>query len=100
MSVRPSPSIKSEEVARFEEDALGLVAKREEGFFATCAAALLGYGEDFVGSHEMRAGLAGVFAEGAVAAVVAAEIGERDENFSRVGDDAGLELVFCGVRGG
>ncbi len=48
----------------------------------------------------MRAGVSGIAAESAVAAVVAAKIGQRQENFSRVGDDAGLEVIFCSAGGG
>jgi len=52
--------------------------------FATPAslAGAFGDGEDFFGRHEVRTGLAGVLAKGAVAAVVAAKGGERDEDFS------------------
>ena len=48
----------------------------------------------------MRAGVAGIAAEGAVSAVVAAEIGQRQEDLARVGDDAGPEALFGGVGGG
>ena len=48
----------------------------------------------------MCAGVAGIAAEGAVSAVVAAEIGQRQKDFARVGDDAGLEAFFGGAGGG
>jgi hypothetical protein len=37
------------------------------------------------------AGLAGIAAEGAISTIVAAEVGEWNENLSGVGDYAGLE---------
>ncbi len=48
----------------------------------------------------MCAGVAGISAESAVSAIVAAEIGQRQEDFARVGDDAGLEAFFGRARGG
>jgi hypothetical protein len=56
--------------------------------------------QDFVGSHGVGAGIGGITAEGAVSAVVPAEIREREENLARVGDDAGLESFFGGAGGG
>ena len=49
----------------------------------------------------MSAGLAGVLAEGAVAAIVAAKGGERNEDFFRVADDVALALgaeFGCGAQ--
>jgi hypothetical protein len=43
----------------------------------------------------MRAWVGGIAAEGTVAAVIAAEISQRQEDFARVGDCAGLEVFFC-----
>jgi len=51
---------------------------------------LFGEREDFVRGHEVRAGLAGIFSESAVAAVVAAQGSQRDEHFFRKGDDSSL----------
>jgi len=51
----------------------------------------------------MRAGLAGVTAEGAVAAVIATKIGERKENFARIGDEIAFEALSgrgCGGEQG
>ena len=48
----------------------------------------------------MRAGFSGVAAEGAVAAIVAAKIGQWKENLSRISDDARLEVFFGGEGGG
>jgi len=47
----------------------------------------------------VRAGFAGIAPEGAIAAVVATEIGKGKENFARVGNDARLEALF-GDAGG
>ena len=41
----------------------------------------------------MRAWLAGIATEDAVAAVVSAKIGQRQEHFPRVGDEAGFEVI-------
>jgi hypothetical protein len=46
----------------------------------------------------VRAGVPGVFAKNAIAAIVAAKIGQGQENFARVRDDAGLESLFGGAR--
>jgi len=46
------------------------------------------------------AGVGGIAAEGAVSAVVAAKIGQGEENFAGVGDDAGFESFFGGAGGG
>ena len=47
----------------------------------------------------MRPGFARVAAEGAVSAVVAAKIGQRQEDLARIGDGAGPEALF-GSAGG
>ena len=54
--------------------------------------------ENFVGRHGVRAGLAGIAAEGAVSAIIAAQIGQRDKHLARVGDDAGTILFFERAR--
>ena len=48
----------------------------------------------------MGAGFSGIAAEDAVAAVVPAEVGQRQENLPRISDDAGLEVLFCGAGSG
>ena len=85
-------ALNAEEFAGFGKNPFGLIAEAEEGFLATGLTASFGEGEDFLRSHEMRAGLTGVFAEGAVAAIVAAKSGERDENLFRESDDCSLAL--------
>jgi hypothetical protein len=45
-------------------------------------------------------GLAGIAAEGAISAIVAAEVGEWNENFSGIGDYADLEAVASASGGG
>src|SRR5580704_238283 len=87
---RARKPLAAQELTRLGENALRLIAQAEERFLAAGAAATLGKVEHLVRSHEMRTGLAGVFAEGAVAAVVAAERGERNENFFRETDDRSL----------
>jgi hypothetical protein len=47
----------------------------------------------------MGPGLAGIAAEGAIAAVIAAEIRERKKYFSGIGDDSRFEFCANGLRG-
>ena len=56
--------------------------------------------EHLVRGHGVGAGIAGIAAEGAVSAIVAAEVGQRKEYFARVSDDAGLEALLGGAGGG
>src|SRR5712675_356284 len=85
--------------AHLGEDQFWLVAEAEKGLRASEFFARPRYGEHFFWSHGVRAGFAGIAAKGAVAAVVATKIGQRQENFARVGDDAGLEALFGGTGG-
>ena len=87
-------------LAHLGKEQFGLVAQAEESLGAAEFFSGAGDREDFVGSHGMSAGIAGIAAEGAVSAVVAAEIGQRQKNFARIGDDAGLEALFGGAGGG
>ncbi len=48
----------------------------------------------------MRARLTGIAAVGTVAAIIAAQIRQRDENFSRIGNDAGTILLLQSASGG
>ena len=48
----------------------------------------------------MRPGLSRVASENAVAAVVTAKIGQRQEDLPRIGDDAGFEIISRGACGG
>ena len=90
----------AQRLAHLGEEQFGLVAQAEERFGASELFAGAGDLEDFVGRHGVRAGVAGIAAEGAVSAIVAAEVGQRQENFARIGDDAGLEAFFGGAGGG
>src|SRR4029077_16846929 len=85
-------ALRAEEFAGFGENPFGLIAEAKESFLAAGLAGAFGEGEDFVRGHEVGAGLAGVLAEGAVAAIVAAKRGERDENFFREADDVAFAL--------
>ena len=48
----------------------------------------------------MRAGVAGIAAEGAVSAIVAAKVGERQKHLARICDNPGLEALLRGASGG
>jgi hypothetical protein len=69
-----------EEFAVLGEDRLRPVAQGEQRFLGAESLAGAREREDLLGRHAQRAGLARVAAEGAVPAVVAAEIGKRDED--------------------
>src|SRR6516162_559105 len=84
----------AQQLTHFREFCLRFVAEREERLGATKFFALSGYFQYLVGRHGMRPGLAGIATIGAVRAVVAAQIRERDEYFARVGDDARAVLFF------
>ena len=90
----------TQRVAHLGEEQFRLVAQAEESLGASQLFAGAGDRENFVRSHGMRAGISGIAAEGAVAAVIAAKIRQRQEDFSRIGDDAGLEVFFCGAGRG
>src|SRR5207245_1630201 len=72
---------------------LGLVAEREEGLFRTETRARLSERDHLFGRHRVGAGLAGIAAEGAVAAVVSAEGRQGHEDLGREGDDASPAAV-------
>jgi hypothetical protein len=76
--------------SRLRKNAFGLIAQTEQRFLASRAAPLLSEREDFIRRHEVRTGLAGILAERAVAAIVAAKSRERDENLLRESDPASL----------
>ncbi len=87
---RARKTLMTQELAGLGKDPFGLIAEAEESFFARRLAAAFGKREHLFRRHEVSAGLARVLAEGAVAAIVAAKGGERDENFFREGDDSSL----------
>ncbi len=84
--------------AHLGKQRLRTVAQREQRFRAAQLLARLRHGENFVGRHGVRAGLAGIAAVGAVSAVIAAQICQRDENLARIGDDAGAILLLERAR--
>jgi len=86
--------------AHLWKEQLGLVAEAEEGFRASEFLASAGDGQDFFGSQGVGSRLAGVAAKGAISAIIAAQVGQRNENLARIGDDFGLEALFGGAGGG
>src|SRR6267378_4031318 len=87
---RARKTLITQELAGLGKDPFGLIAETEESFLAAGLAATFGEREHFLRRHEVSARLARVLTEGAVAAIVAAKGGERDENFFREGDDSSL----------
>ena len=79
-----------EKLLCFGEDALRLITQAEERLLASGAARRLCQRKHFFRGHEMRAGLARIFAEGAITAVIAAQRRERNEHFFREADDFAL----------
>ena len=84
--------------AHLGKQRLWAVAQREQRFGAAQLFALLRDRQNFVGRHGVRTRLAGIAAVGAVSAIIAAEVGQRDKHFARVGDDAGTILLLEGAR--
>src|SRR5262245_59405441 len=79
-------TVTAEELAVRRKQRLRLVAERKERLLGAHATAGLDEGGDFVGGQGVGARLAGVATEGAVAAVVPAQRGERDEHLGRERD--------------
>ena len=94
--VVPKPA---QRCAHLGKGQLRLVAEAEKSFGASQLLARTNDREHLIRSHGVRARIVRISAEDTVAAVIAAEIGERDENFSRISDGLGLEPLF-GSNGG
>src|SRR6476660_1236819 len=75
------------------KDKLRLVAEREKSFRATECLTRFRDRENFVGRHGVSARITGIAAEGAVSAVVSAQVSQRNKDLARIGDDARLEAV-------
>ena len=75
---------------------LGLVAQGEERLVAAGCRAGAGDGKYVIGREIGRMTLARPLGEGAVMAHVAAELGERDEDLARIGDEPAV--AFLGQR--
>src|SRR5215472_572928 len=80
-------------VSHFTECSLRPISETKQSFFATQSGASLGHAKHIIGCHCPRALVAGVLSKSTVATVVAAEVGQRYENFSRIGDDSAFEAV-------
>src|SRR5437773_5629023 len=80
---RRAVAVAPEELAVLREDGLRLIAEGEERLLRAEPAAGLRERDDLVGCQGPRAGLAWIPAERAVAAVVAAQRGERHEDLRR-----------------
>ena len=81
-----------------EDQASGLSPRLKRASLHPSFSPARGSGENFLRRHGMRAGLSGIAAEGAVSTVVAAEIGERQKNLTRIGDCASLKGLLRGTR--
>src|SRR5579863_8159461 len=86
--------------AHLREEQFWLVAQAEKRFRTAQYLSGAGDGENLVGSHSVRPRISRIAAEGAVSAVVTAEIGQRQEDLTRVSNDAGFEAFLGGTRGG
>src|SRR5205807_604791 len=87
----------AQRLTHLREDQLRFIAQREKSFGAAKFFALSRHSQNFVGSHRVGAWLAGIAAECAVAAIIAAKIGQRNENFARVSDYTRLESITGGA---
>ena len=90
---------RAEDGAVLGEEGLGLVAQREQGLLGAEPGARVREGQHLIGRHREGARFAGILPERAVAAVVAAERGERDEDLGREGDAPAVAAVSQGRRG-
>src|SRR6266849_3443096 len=86
-------SVAKKPLAVLGEEGFGPVAEREERFFDAELRSALAERHDFVDLHRVRARLARVAPESAIAAIVAAEVGQRDENFRRKRHDAAVPAI-------
>ncbi len=84
----------------FRKKQFRFVAEAEEGFGAAQPFPGTRNVEYFFRSHRMRARITGIAAEGAISTVVTAEVGQRDEHLTRVGDHGWLEALFGRTGGG
>src|SRR5712691_6721190 len=80
---RRAVTVTAQELALDGEARLRLVTQREEGFLRSEPPARLNERHHFVGRHRVRARLARIATERAVAAIIAAEGGERHEDLLR-----------------
>src|SRR5271166_6495765 len=83
-----------QQVAHLRKLRLRLVTERKQGLGATESFALPRDLEYLFGRHGMSAGLSGVAAVGAVAAVIATEVGQGQKNLTRVGNDSRAILLL------
>jgi flavin reductase (DIM6/NTAB) family NADH-FMN oxidoreductase RutF len=81
-------------VSHLRKQELGLVSQAEKSLGATEFLSLASHGEHLVRVHGMSAGVAGIATEGAIAAIVATEIGERQEDLAGIGDYSRLEFFL------
>src|SRR5437879_4405196 len=78
---RARKTLFAQEFAGLGKNPFGLIAEAEESFLAARLAAAFCEREDFIRRHEVSPRLARILAKSAVAAIVAAKGGERDEYF-------------------
>src|SRR5262249_55165067 len=79
--------------SHFGKNQLGLIAEGKQSFRAAQLFSRKGDVQYLFRRHGVRAVLSRVAAEGAVSAVIAAEVCEGNENFARIGDYTGLETI-------
>ena len=89
---------RQERLARDAVAALRLVAEREQRFVAAGAGAGLSDRDRLVDRQIRRAKIAGRARERAIAADVAAELGQRNEDLRRIGDHRPVAQIPAGAR--
>jgi hypothetical protein len=89
----------TEELAVLGEEGFGLVAQREERFLGPAPLARAGEGQDLLGSHGEGARLSRIAPESTVAAIVAAQGGQGDEDLGREGEAPPASAVSRSRRG-
>ncbi len=88
----------AEILAHLGKSKFRFVTKAEKGLGTAHFLACSGDCQNFVRGHRVRAGLSWIAAKGAVAAIVPAQVRQRQKHFSRISDDARLEPFFGGPR--
>src|SRR5438067_9996951 len=87
-------------VTHFRKNQLRFVSQRKKRFGAAELFALTRHTQYFIGSHCVRSRLAGIAPKGAVAAIIAAQIRERNKDLARVSNYARPEPITGGAGTG
>src|ERR1700720_285070 len=92
----------AQSLPHLREGQLRLVAQAEKSFSTAHLLSRSRHFQNLIRGHGVRPGFAWVAAEDAVAAIITAQVRQRDEAFARIGENAGLEALLelqgCGEK--